>query len=343
MRNFASDNHAGAHPAILAALADANEGRAGAYGHDEWTREMEARFREHFGESARAFGVFNGSGANVSAIDSLGRGYEAVICAETAHINVDECGAPERVAGAKLHTIVTPNGKLTPQGVRQYEERRGDDHFAQPRIVSITQSTELGTLYTAEETRAIAGAAHALGMFLHIDGARLSNAAAALGTGFAEITTDAGADVVSFRATKNGLIFGEAVVFTGPDLADGFEFVRKQLGQLASKMRFLSAQMIALLSDDLWRTNAAHANEMATQLATAIANLPGVEIVQPVQANGVFARLPETVIARLEKELEGEPPFYRWDETGVVRLMCAWDTQPEDVEGFASALEAASL
>lgn len=341
MRNFASDNHAGVHPDILAALIAANEGRAGAYGEDEWTRRMEQLFREHFGEGARAFGVFNGSGANVSALDALTRGFEAVICAEGAHINVDECGAPERIAGVKLHAVAAPHGKLVPADVSRFEERRGDDHHAQQRIVSITQSTELGTVYTLDETRAIAEATHQLDMLLHVDGARLSNAAAALGTGFKEMTTDLGVDVVSFGATKNGLAFGEAVVFLRPELAQGFEFVRKQMGQLASKMRFLSAQMIALLSDDLWSRNASHANEMASRLAAALAEIPGAEIIHPVEANGVFARLPEAAIATLMAELPGEPPFYVWEQPDVVRLMCAWDTEPDDVEQLAAAIKAA--
>jgi threonine aldolase len=341
LRNFASDNHAGAHPDVLAALSAANEGRAGAYGHDEWTRRMEDSFREHFGAGARAFGVFNGSGANVAAIDSLTRGYEAVICTATAHIHVDECGAPERIAGTKLYAIPTRAGKLTSDDVSRFEDRRGDDHHAQQRVVSITQSTELGTLYTLEETRAIADAAHELGMYLHIDGARLANAAAALGVGFEELTTAQGVDVVSFGATKNGLVFGEAVVFLRPELAEGFEFVRKQLGQLDSKMRFLSAQLSALLSDDLWLRNATQANAMAARLAAALEALPEPEIVYPVEANGVFARLPQSVIEKLEAELPGDPPFYRWEEPDVIRLMCAWDTEPEDVDAFAEALAAA--
>ena len=342
MRNFASDNHAGAHPAVLEALVAANEGRAGAYGKDRWTERAEELFREHFGPDARAFPVFNGSGANVAALDALTRSFEAVICTDVAHMHVDECGAPERIAGAKLYTVATEHGKLTPDDIRRWESRRGDDHHAQQRVVSITQATELGTVYTPQETRAIADATHDLGMLLHVDGARLANAAASLGASLREITTDCEADVVSFGATKNGLAFGDAVVFLRPELADGFEFVRKQLGQLASKMRFVSAQLIALLEGDLWLENARHANEMANRLAAAVEALEGVELVHPAEANGVFPRLPRPAIERLLGELDGEPPFHVWDEEGdVVRWMCAWDTTPDDVDELAAAVEAA--
>lgn len=302
MTDFASDNHAGAHPDVLAAIADANEGHAGAYGGDPWTERVEELFREHFGEDARGFCVFNGSGANVTILDALTRSFEAVICTETAHMHVDECGAPERVAGAKLYTIPTEHGKLAPGDISRWEARRGDDHHAQQRIVSITQSSELGTVYTLAETRAIADAAHDLGMLLHVDGARLANAAASLDASLRELTADCGVDVVSFGATKNGLLFGDAVVFLRPELADGFEFVRKQLGQLSSKMRFLSAQFEALLAGGLWLENARNANGMAARLAEAVRDLPGLDIVHPVEANGVFARLPRHAIDKLHAE-----------------------------------------
>jgi threonine aldolase len=342
LTDFASDNHAGAHPEVLAALADANEGHAGAYGGDPWTERVEELFREHFGADARGFCVFNGSGANVTILDALTRSFEAVICTETAHMHVDECGAPERVAGAKLYTVPTEHGKLGPDDIGRWEARRGDDHHAQQRIVSITQASELGTVYTLDETRAIADVAHELGMLLHVDGARLANAAASLGASLRELTTDSGVDVVSFGATKNGLLFGDAVVFLRPELADGYEFVRKQLGQLASKMRFLSAQFDALLGGDLWLENARNANDMAGRLASAVRELPGVEIVHPVEANGVFARLPRPAIDKLLAELPGEPPFHIWDEEeNVVRWMCAWDTTADDVDEFAASIESA--
>ena len=342
MKDFASDNHAGAHPAVLDALIAANEGHAGAYGNDPWTERAEALFRTHFGASARGFPVFNGSGANVTLVDALTRSFEAVICAETAHMNVDECGAPERIAGAKLYTVATEHGKLGPDDIGRWESRRGDDHHAQQRVVSITQSTELGTVYTLDETRAIAERAHELGMLLHVDGARLANAAAALDVSLAALTTDCGVDAVSFGATKNGLAFGDAVVFLRPELADGYEFVRKQLGRLASKMRFVSAQLEALLDGDLWLENARHANAMAARLADSVRELPDVDIQHPVEANAVFARFPGDATTRLRSRLEGDPPFHIWDETaGVVRWMCAWDTQPAEVDDFAAAIEAA--
>ena len=339
MRDFASDNHAGAHPDVLAALAEANAGRAGAYGADRWTERAEELFRAHFGPNARAFPLFNGSGANVAALDAITRTFEAVICTDVAHMHVDECGAPERIAGAKLYTVATDHGKLTPDDLGRWEARRGDEHHAQQRVVSITQATELGTVYTAAEVRAIADEAHRLKMLLHVDGARLANAAAALDASLAEITTDAGADVVSFGTTKNGAAFGDAVVFLRPELADGFEFVRKQLGQLASKMRFLSAQQVALLEGDLWLRNARHANEMAARVAAALEPLDGAELAHPVQANGVFVALPQHAIETLQAELDGDPPFHVWDPArGVVRLMCAWDTTPEDVDALATAV-----
>lgn len=342
MRDFASDNHAGAHPDVLAALAEANDGHTGAYGADPWTERAEELFRQHFGPDARGFPVFNGTGANVAALDAIARSFEAVICTDVAHMHVDECGAPERIAGTKLYTVATEHGKLTPDDLGRWESRRGDEHHAQQRIVSITQATELGTIYTPAEIRAIADEAHRLNMLLHVDGARLANAAASLDASLAEITTDVGADVVSFGATKNGAAFGDAVVFLRPELADGFEFVRKQLGQLASKMRFLSAQLVALLDGDLWLANARHANGMATRLAERAGDLEGVTIAHPTEANGVFASLPHAVIDALLDELPGDPPFHVWDaERGVVRWMCAWDTSADDVDSLVAALERA--
>jgi threonine aldolase len=338
-RDFASDNHAGVHPEVLEALIAANAGHAASYGADPWTERAEGAFRRHFGPEARAFCVFNGSGANVAAIDAVTRPFEGVICTDVAHMNVDECGAPERLAGAKLLTVPTEHGKLTPDDVRRWEPKRGDEHHVQPRLVSITQSTELGTLYTVEETRAIADAAHELGMLVHVDGARLANAAAALEQPLAALSTGAGVDVVSFGGTKNGLVFGEAVVFCRAELGDDFAFTRKQLLQLASKMRFVSAQFEALLDGDLWLRNARHANAMAARLATAVGAIDGVEISHPVEANAVFARLPRPAIERLLAELPGDHPFYVWDEaTDEVRWMCAWDTEPEDVDEFAATV-----
>ncbi len=343
--DFASDNHAGVHPEVLEAIAEANAGHAVAYGADPWTERAEAAFRDHFGADARGFCLFNGTGANVAAIDAVTRPWEGVICTETAHMHLDECGAPERLTQTKLLPVPSHHGKLTAPDVRRWEQSRGDEHQVQPRVVSITQATELGTVYTLDETRAIAEAAHELGMLLHVDGARLANAAASLGRPLAELTTGAGVDVVSFGGTKNGLLVGDAVVFCGPqahERAANFAFTRKQLGQLASKMRFISAGFVALLRDELWLRNAAHANAMAARLAQAVATIDGVEIGHPVEANAVFARMPREAIDRLLAGQPGDHPFYVWTEaTDEVRWMCAWDTTPEQVDAFAAAIAAA--
>jgi threonine aldolase len=338
-RGFASDNNSGAHPDVLAAIAEANEGHVVAYGDDDFTAATHDRFRKHFGEQAEPFLVFNGSGANVTAIDALTRPQEGVICTEVAHMHVDECGAPERLAGTKLLTVPTDDGKLTPDDVRRWEEGRGDEHRVQPRVVSITQATELGTVYTPEETRAIADAAHELGMHLHIDGARLANAAASMDMPLRALTTDLGVDVLSFGGTKNGLLLGDAVVFLRPELAQTFLFTRKQLGQLASKMRFLAVQFDALLEGDLWSANASHANAMARRLADAVSKLDGARIAYPVEANGVFVTLPVDAIERLREALPASLPFYVWEEAaGTIRLMCSWDTSEDDVDGLVAAL-----
>jgi threonine aldolase len=339
---FASDNFAGAHPEVLDAVARANHGHAPAYGDDEWTARAGDVFRRHFGPDARAHPVFNGSFANVLSLATTCEPWQAAICTADAHMNVDECGAPERVAGVKLLIVEAERGKLDPAAIEQRIERIGDQHAVQPRLVSISQATELGTVYRREEITALAELAHANGMLLHVDGARLANAAAFLETSLAELTTDAGVDVVSFGGTKNGLMLGEAVIFLRPGLGEDLPFVRKQLGQLASKMRFVSVQLEALLDGDLWLRNAANANSMAARLADAIGALDGVEIVHPVEANAVFAALPRPAIDRLTDALPGEHPFYVWDEQrGVVRLMCAWDTTAEDVDALAAATEAA--
>ena len=346
-REFASDNHAGAHPEVLEAIAAANLGHADSYGADPWTARLQETFRRHFGARARAHPVFNGTGANVLCLELLGRRHEAVICTSDAHINVDECGAPERIAGLKLLAVETEHGKLSAADIGRWDAKRGDEHHVQPRIVSITQSTELGTLYAPDEIAAIADAAHERGMYVHVDGARLANAAASLGLPFAAFTTDVGVDAVSFGGTKNGLLFGEVAVFLS-DAADDelIPFARKQLMQLASKMRFVSAQFEALLGEDeLWLRSARHANEMATLLAAGVGALEGAEIVQPSEANGVFVRLPKPAIETLLAELPGEHPFYVWDEEdgerSVVRWMCSWDTTPDDVEQLLATAQAA--
>jgi len=336
-RGFASDNHAGVHPEVMEAIAAANEGHAAAYGGDPWTAGAQQRFREHFGPAAQAFPVFNGTGANVLCLEALTQPWQGVVCARSAHLNVDECGAPER-AGRKLLVVDTPDGRLTPEHVGRLLVRIGDEHVVQPRVISITQSTELGTVYAPEAVAALAEWAHAHGMLLHVDGARLCNAAAALGVPLRALTADAGVDALSFGGTKNGSMGAEAVVLLRDELADGFRYRRKQAMQLASKMRYVSAQLDALLADDLWQRSAAHANAMARRLADAVGQLPGVTVTQPVEANAVFAILASEATERLQRDW----PFYVWDDnTGEVRWMCSWDTAPEDVDAFAEDVRAA--
>jgi threonine aldolase len=334
-RHFASDNYAGVHPEVMDALREANSGHAPSYGHDVWTERAGAVFRQHFGPAARAFPVFNGTAANVLGIQAVTRPHHAVICGEGAHIQVDECGAPERFTGCKLVLCPSPDGKIRPPDVISRLTGIGDEHRVQPRVVSVTQATELGTVYSIAEVKELAETAHANGMLLHMDGARLANAAVSLGVELKEITTDAGVDIVSFGGTKNGLMGAEAVVFLGGLEPADFLFVRKQGMQLASKMRFLSAQFVALLGGDLWRRNAAHANRMAQLLAEQLRTVPGVSLTQPVQANGVFARVPPAHIPALQERAF----FYVWNPVASeVRWMMSWDTTPEDVEQFARAV-----
>ncbi|HEV3002175.1 MAG TPA: low specificity L-threonine aldolase [Solirubrobacteraceae bacterium] len=330
-RGFGSDNHAGALPEVLDALAAVNDGHAESYGHDPYTRSVEQRLEAEFGAGARAFFVFNGTGANVVALRAMCRPWEGVVCASTAHLNVDEGGAPERMGGLKLLTVPTPDGKLTPDLVATRLVRFGDEHAVQPRVVSITQSTEMGTLYAPAEIAALAAQAHEHGLLLHVDGSRLTNAAAALGVPLGEAA--GAADAISFGGTKAGLIFGEAVVLRRPDLAAAAPYLRKQSMQLASKMRFVAAQFEALLEGERWRTAATHANAMARRLADQVAG--AAEITQPVEVNAVFAILPPERAEKLREDWF----FYTWDEaTGEVRWMCAWDTTEEDVDAFAAAV-----
>jgi threonine aldolase len=332
-RGFASDNYAGALPEVLEAIAAASDGHAPAYGGDPWTARVETRFAEEFGDDARAFLVFNGTGANVVGLRALTKPWDAVVCAETAHLNVDEGGAPERIGGLKLLTIATPDGKLTPELVAPRLVRFGDEHAVQPRVISLTQSTELGTVYSPAEMQALAGLAHENGMLVHVDGSRLANAAASLDLPLRSITTDVGVDALSFGGTKNGLVLGEAIVLLRPGLGEGIEYLRKQSMQLASKMRFIAAQFEALLEDGRWRRTAAHANAMARRLAEGVAGADGVRITQTVDANAVFAVLPPGTAEKLQERWR----FYVWDETtGEVRWMCSWDTTPEEVDAFAA-------
>jgi len=322
-RGLASDNYAGIHPEILAAIARANGGHQVAYGADVYTRRLQGVFQQHFGADATAYPVFNGTGANVISLQAMTERWDAVICAESAHINVDECGAPERVGGLKLLPVPTPQGW-------------GDEHRAQPKVVSITQSTELGTCYSVDEVAAIVEHAHGHHMLVHLDGARIANAAATLDVPLRGFTTDVGVDVVSFGGTKNGMMLGECVVVLNPEAVSGMPYLRKLSMQLASKMRFVSVQFDALLSGDLWLRNASHANAMAARLDAAVRGVDRVEVQRPVEANSVFAILPRAVTERLQKRY----PFYVWDElTGEVRWMTSFDTTEADVDGFAAALE----
>ena len=335
-RSFASDNNSGVHPKVMEALARANHGgHVLAYGDDPHTASATRRLKRVFGEDAETFFVFNGTAANVLSLKAMTQPYHAVLCAQGAHIDADECGAPERFTGCKLLPIPTPDGKLTPELVAPHVKGVGVQHHVQPRVVSITNSTEVGTVYSPAETRALADFAHARGMRLHVDGARIANAAASLGTGLRELTRDAGVDALSFGGAKNGLMYGEAVVLFDPALAEGFLFHRKQAMQLASKMRFVAAQFDALLEDDLWLRSARHANAMARLLAEEAAKVPGVELSRMPQANAVFARLPPERIAPLQAEF----PFYVWDETRhEVRWVASFDTTEEDVRAFVGAL-----
>ncbi|MFC5721565.1 threonine aldolase family protein [Streptomyces gamaensis] len=335
LRGFASDNYAGAHPEVLAALALANGGHQVAYGEDEYTAHLQELTRAHFGPAAQAYPVFNGTGANVVALQAASERWGAVICADTAHIHVDECGAPERVGGLKLLTVPTEHGKLTPESIDREAFGWDDEHRAQPQIVAITQTTELGTCYTPEEIREICDHAHERGMKVFLDGSRLANAAATLGVPLREFTTDAGVDLLTFGGTKNGLVFGECVVVLDPGAVRAMKHLRKLSMQLASKMRFVSVQFEALLAGDLWLRSATHANAMATRLAEGVRAVEGVEILHPVQSNAVFARLSHEVAERLRKRYR----FYFWDEAaGDVRWMCSFDTTEQDVDAFTAAL-----
>jgi threonine aldolase len=338
-RAFASDNYAGVHPEVLAALAAANGGHQAAYGADVYTAKLAEVIRSHFGERAETFPVFNGTGANVVALTSVLPRWGAVVTATTAHIHTDEAGAPERMTGLKLLTVGTPDGKLTPELVAHEAWGWGDEHRAQPLAVSITQATELGTVYTPDDVRALCDFAHHNGMAVHMDGARLWNAAAALGVGFREFTTDAGVDILSLGGTKNGLLGAEAVVVLDPERSSGLVFLRKMTMQLASKMRFASAQLLALFDGDLGLRSAAHANAMAQRLRTALetgvadGTLTGLAFTQDSQANAIFATLPTEIADRIRERAR----FYDWDRArGEVRWMTAWDSTPDDVDRFVA-------
>ena len=339
-RGFGSDNHSGISPEVIEAIAQANSDHALAYGDDEYTQRLETLIKETFGPQAKVYLVFNGTGANVLSIDAMCRSHEAVVCAETAHINVDECGAPQRVVGCRLLTVDTADGKLTPALVKSRLHGFGFEHHSQPKAISISQPTELGTLYTQEEIKALAELAHEHNMYLHVDGARLANAAVALACTFKEMTTDCGVDALSFGGTKNGLLMGECCVLLNPALDIDMKYRRKQMTQLGSKMRYMAAQMICYLESGIWRRNAEHSNRMAQLLRQEVENLrfptSDLRIVYPVQVNSVFAQLPREVWKRLQERYF----FYDWDEDAdVVRWMCSFDTTEEDIHSFIKALK----
>ena len=335
-RGFASDNNAGVHPDILHALAAVNAGHEIAYGDDVYTTEVIQKMKKLFGDHSEIFFVFIGTAANVLGLSSVTQSYNSIITAETAHIHVDECGAPERFTGCKILTLDTPDGKLTVDLIRKHMHGFGFEHHAQPKVISITQATELGTVYRPSEIREIADYAHENNLLLHMDGARISNAAVALNADFYEISGGAGVDVLSFGGTKNGMMYGEAVIFFNSELCTDFKYRRKQGMQLASKMRYISAQFGAFLENDLWKKNALHANQMAQKLFAAVKDIPGITITRPVEANAVFAIIPRDIIEKLQSEFF----FYVWDEdTSEVRWMCSFDTTEEDITVFSELLK----
>ncbi len=334
-RGFASDNNAGIHPNVLKAIQKANMGHCIAYGDDIYTQSAIAKIKEHFGKAIDVYLTFNGTGSNVLALKMLTESYNSIICAETAHINVDECGAPEKFTGCKLLSVPTENGKLTIEKIKYHMHDFGFEHHSQPKVISIAQVTEMGTVYTQNEIKEITDYAHENGIFVHMDGARLCNAAVSLGISLREITADVGVDVLSLGLTKNGAMNAETIIFFDKKLSEEFKYYRKQGMQLASKMRFMAVQFETLLSNNLWKENAAHANNMAKILSESVAEFPQIQITQEVQANGVFAIVPSGIIPRLQEEFF----FYMWDEhKSEVRWMTSFDTQLEDIEKFVLQL-----
>lgn len=334
-KGFASDNWSGVSPEVMEALQQANHLHHPAYGEeDPLMRQAEKRFQEVFQTDCKLFFVYNGTGANVLAVQHLLKSWQAVVAPHSAHLNVDEGGAPEKFTGGKILTADCPDGKIKAEQVKPFLSSIGFQHHVQPKLISISQVTEMGTLYSLKEIKALADFAHQHQMYLHVDGARIANAAVALGISFSEMITQTGVDVLSFGGTKNGLMFGEAVVFLKPKLAEGFEYNRKQGMQLASKMRFITAQFLAYLENELWKRNAQHANNMAAMLAKELPKVEGVNLSRPTQANGVFAILPKELISKLQQEYF----FHVWNESlNEVRLMCAFDTTAEDVMEFVAA------
>lgn len=335
-RGFASDNNAGVHPDIMKALENANDGHCVGYGDDPYTQEAQEIFRDFFGDQAEIYFVFLGTAANVLGLKAMTQSFHSIICADTAHINTDECGAPEKFTGCKLLSIATKNGKISVPEIQKHVHGIGFEHHSQPRVISITQSTEMGTIYTVQEIADICDYAHKNNMLVHVDGARIANACASLNVSVGEMIKETGVDVLSFGGTKNGMMYGEAIVFLKPSLANDFKYIRKQGMQLASKMRFISAQFLAYFHNSLWLRNAAHANEMAKRLSEEVKKIPQVKITQEVQSNGVFAIVPKDIIPQLQDQYF----FYEWNEfTGEVRWMTSWDTTTDDIDGFIATLK----
>jgi threonine aldolase len=332
---FASDNYSGVHPEIMNALQRANQGHVGSYGADPFTEMAVQKFKSFLGDDIEVFFAYNGTGANVLGLSAMTRSFDSIICSDLAHINVDESTAPERFTGCKLVTIPTRDGKIYPQEIEEKIQRVDDQHHPQVRVISISQTTEYGTVYSIDELKAISAVAKKHNLLFHMDGSRISNAAVSLKAEFRAFTRDAGVDVLSFGGTKNGMMFGEAVVFFNTELAKNFKYIRKQGMQLHSKMRFISAQFDALLTNDLWRRNASHSNGMAKLLEAEIRQSPKAKITQKVDANGIFVMLPPEIIPALQEEHF----FYVWnDKTSEVRLMCSFDTTEEDVKSFGKKL-----
>jgi threonine aldolase len=332
---FASDNTSGVHPVILKEIELVNRHHVLGYGEDKYTREALSLFKEQFGPDTEAFPVFTGTAANVLCLAAVMRSWNSVITASTAHLEQDECGAPEKFTGCKVLVVDTPDGKITVDLLEKHMYGFGFEHHSQPRVISVTQSTEMGTVYSPAELVKLADYAHSHGMYLHMDGARLANAAVALNLPFRAFTSDCGVDILSFGGTKNGMMYGEAVCFLRKGLSADFKYLRKQAMQLASKMRFISAQFTAFFRDDLWRECAAQANRMAGILADRIRSLEGIKITREVQSNGVFVIMPDKVAENVRKEWF----FYTWNEKiSEYRLMTGWDTREEDIEEFVKVL-----
>ncbi len=335
-RGFASDNNSGVHPEILKEIESANAGHVVGYGSDPFTEKAKELFKEHLGRETEAFFVFTGTAANVLGLSGVTRSWNSVITAFTAHIEQDECGAPEKFTGCKVLTVDTPDGKIKVEMLAKHLHGIDFEHHSQPKVVSITQTTEMGTVYTADEIKELSDFVHERNMLLHMDGARIANAAVSLNLPFKAFTTDAGVDILSFGGTKNGMMYGEAVCFLKPGFSEDFKYIRKQGMQLASKMRFISAQYLAYFNNELWRRNAVHSNSMALLLSEKIKDLKEIHITQPVQSNGVFAIIPKVVAEKVSKTYF----FYPWNElTSEYRLMTSWDTTEEDIDNFVDLLK----